>query len=82
VAAKVPTFHFTPATNLSIALAIAFTKMGCIMAIFMHLKYSSPLVKVFGTAALLWMLIFFVLIFGDFASHGWHNVFVSSPYSG
>lgn len=81
-AAKVPQLHFTIVINLVIALAIAFMKMGFIMGVFMHLKYSSGLVKVFGTAAIAWMVIFFTLVFCDFASHPWHNVFVSSPYGG
>lgn len=79
VAAKVPALEYSPAVNLIVALAIAFTKMAFIMLIFMHLKYSSKVVKVFGTAGLFWMMIFFTLTFADFASHGWHTVFVQPP---
>lgn len=79
VVAKVPALEYSPAWNLFVALAIAFAKMGLIMGIFMHLKYSSNPVRVFGTAGLFWMMIFFTLIFADYASHGWFTVFTVPP---
>jgi cytochrome c oxidase subunit IV len=59
------------AMNVVLALLIAFLKVAIIMAYFMHLKYSSALVKFFATATIFWVLIMFVITFGDYMTRGW-----------
>lgn len=66
VAAKWPALEFGLATNLMIALAIAFAKVFFIMSWFMHVKFSSPLVRTFAVMGFVFMLIFFVMIFNDY----------------
>lgn len=80
--------HFGPegsqALNLTIAMAIAGCKMIAIMAFFMHVKYSSSLVKVFAGIAFAFMVIFFAFTFADFVARNnhYHSTFVSDPYGG
>jgi cytochrome c oxidase subunit IV len=57
--------------NLPIALSIAIAKTVLIMMFFMHLKFSSSLVRIFGTAAFLWLIILFVLTLNDYWSRHW-----------
>ena len=57
--------------NLPIALAIAFLKAGIIVLYFMHVKFNSRLVQVFAGAAIIWLLIMFILTLADYATRGW-----------
>jgi len=61
--------------NDVIAMAIAGTKAGLVIAIFMHVKYQSPLIRIFAVAGFAWLLIFFVLILTDYQARlpvpGW-----------
>ncbi len=57
--------------NLWIALGIAIAKAGCIMAIFMGVKWLSPLVKMFALCAVAWLVILFVFFLVDYASPSW-----------
>ncbi len=57
--------------NLPIALTIALAKMAFIMANFMHLRFSTSLVRTFGVAAFLWLIILFLLTLSDYFSRGW-----------
>ena len=52
--------------NLAVALAIAITKMLCIMLIFMHVRWSSKLTMVFAGAGAFWFLIMIVYTFADY----------------
>ena len=63
--------------NLIIALAIAVAKALLIILFFMHVKYSSKLVKVFAGAGFLWLLILFALIIMDFVSRDQLSAFVN-----
>lgn len=59
------------ALNLPIAIVIAVIKAAIVMVFFMHLKYSSKLVVLFGTIAFLFLAIMFVFTFNDYAARGW-----------
>jgi cytochrome c oxidase subunit 4 len=52
--------------NLLIAVTIAVVKALLIVLFFMHLAYSTRLVRVFAGAALFWLLILFTLTLGDY----------------
>ena len=57
--------------NLIIALAIAFTKATLVVFIFMHVRQSSPLTKIFIIAGLFWFAILIALTFSDYLSRAW-----------
>src|SRR5437660_1298877 len=65
-AAAVPLGPF----NLPIAIAIAVIKAGLIMLFFMHLQWSSKLVRFFALGALMWLCIMFLLTLSDYLSAG------------
>ncbi|MBX3179761.1 MAG: cytochrome C oxidase subunit IV family protein [Candidatus Hydrogenedentes bacterium] len=68
--------------NLVLALAIAFCKMSLIILFFMHVKYSSNITRVFAAAGFLWLVIFFVLLFCDYAArqYGMDTPITTNPY--
>jgi cytochrome c oxidase subunit 4 len=53
-----------------IALAIAITKAGLIMAFFMHLRYSSKLTWVIAGMGFFWLIILLVITMGDYIARG------------
>ncbi len=59
---------FGGTANLIIALVIAFSKAFAILAIFMHLKYSSSLTRLCAVCGFLWMGILFAFTMQDFLS--------------
>jgi cytochrome c oxidase subunit 4 len=56
--------------NLPVSLGIAVAKALLIIAIFMHVRYSEPLVSVFAGAAFLWLGILIALSLTDYLSRG------------
>lgn len=56
--------------NLLIAVTIAVIKAVLIVLFFMHLRWSTPLVRVFAGASLFWLGILFVLTLSDYFSRG------------
>lgn len=74
--------HDWGAWNLVIAMAIAAIKVIVIALYFMHLKYSSPLVKFFGGAALFWLIIMFGLTFTDYMTRSMFGLPGSSVHGG
>jgi cytochrome c oxidase subunit IV len=57
--------------NLVIAMTIAVAKMLLVVLFFMHLRYSSGLVRLFAGAAIFWLSILFTLSLSDyFSRHG------------
>ena len=70
-------FHAVNGVNLWIALGIAIAKAGCIMAIFMGVKWSTPLVKMFALCAVAWLMILFTFFLVDYASPSWG---LGTPY--
>ena len=59
--------------NVPIALAIAFAKAILILLFFMHVRYGSPLVKLFASGGFFWLLIMLVYILTDVQARlmGW-----------
>lgn len=57
--------------NIAVAMAIAVAKAVIVVLYFMHVKWSSNLVKTFAGATLLWLLIMFVMTLTDYSSRGW-----------
>jgi cytochrome c oxidase subunit IV len=60
-----PSFH---GLNTIIALTIAFIKASIVVWFFMHVKFSSRLVKLSVGAGLFWLAIMFVLTLSDYNS--------------
>jgi cytochrome c oxidase subunit 4 len=60
--------------NLPIALTIAVAKVILIVLYFMHVKFSSTLVKIFSGTTLLWLAIMFMLTLADYFSRHWMPV--------
>jgi cytochrome c oxidase subunit 4 len=69
--------HLGP-LNLPIAIAIAVWKATLVVRNFMHLRYGTRLVQVFGVAALFWLAILFTLTLGDYMA----RMATSSGYAG
>ncbi|HSV12943.1 MAG TPA: cytochrome C oxidase subunit IV family protein [Tepidisphaeraceae bacterium] len=57
--------------NFPVALAIAITKATLVLLFFMHVKYSSRLVKMVVGMAFFFLLIMFGLTMTDYLSRGW-----------
>ncbi|HZU29816.1 MAG TPA: cytochrome C oxidase subunit IV family protein [Candidatus Angelobacter sp.] len=56
--------------NPVVALVIAFIKMSLVILFFMHVKYNSPLTRVFAAAGFVWFLIMVTLTMSDYLSRG------------
>lgn len=63
-------FHFGP-FNLVIAMSIAVAKTLLVILYFMHVRYSTPLTRVFAFVGFLWLTILLALLFSDPVSRGW-----------
>ena len=59
------------AMNAVVALAIACFKATIVVLFFMHVKYSTRLVKLTVVAGLYWMGILFALTFSDYLTRAW-----------
>jgi cytochrome c oxidase subunit IV len=57
--------------NTIIALTIAVAKALLVVLYFMHLRWSTALVRVFAGAALFWLTILFTLTLDDYFSRPW-----------
>ena len=57
--------------NAVVALAIACFKAMIVVLYFMHVKYSTGLIKITVIAGLYWMGIIFVLTLGDYLTRAW-----------
>ena len=67
VAAEVESGHW----NVPIALAIALAKTLLIVAFFMNLRFSSPLLRMFAAAGFFWLMIMLTFIAADVLTRGW-----------
>ena len=65
--------------NVVIALTIAVIKALLVVLYFMHLRFSTRLVQVFGGAAIFWLLILFTLTLTDYFSRSGPMLPVGSP---
>ena len=57
--------------NIVIALGIAFLKMMLVLLLFMHLLYSSKLVRVVFIAGFFWLTLLIGLTLTDYHSRSW-----------
>ena len=57
--------------NTVIALGIAFAKMMLVLLLFMHLLYSSKLIRVVLIAGFFWLALLVGLTFTDYHSRSW-----------
>ena len=57
--------------NILVAVLIALLKAFLVITIFMHVKYSSPLVKVYAVTGFIFLIIMFSFTFADFLSRDW-----------
>ena len=61
--------------NTVVALVIAFLKATLVVLIFMHIRWSTPLMRVVIAGGLFWLAIMLGLTFSDFASRGWLPIY-------
>ncbi len=57
--------------NIFVALAIAFVKATMVVLIFMHVRETSNLTKLYVVAGVFWLGILFVLTLNDYWTRGW-----------
>jgi len=59
--------------NVPIALAIAVAKATLILLYFMHLRYGSPLVRLFAAGGFFWLIILLAFLITDIQARlsGW-----------
>ena len=62
--------RFFPGANTLVALAIAFFKMTCVMLFFMHVYWSSKLIKLSAVASFFWLAIMFAYTMQDYLTRG------------
>jgi len=55
-----------PGANTLVALLIAFFKMTCVILFFMHVKWSSRLIKLAVVSGFFWMAIMFAFTMQDY----------------
>ena len=65
--------------NVVVALLIAFTKASMVAWIFMGVRYSTKLTRLFCVAGLVWLMILLLLTFSDYSSRGW--TYQAAPWS-
>lgn len=56
--------------SLLVALSIAITKAVLVIVFFMHVRYSSHLMKVFVAAGFLWLVLLIGITFSDYLTRG------------
>jgi cytochrome c oxidase subunit 4 len=57
--------------NVIIALGIAIIKVLLVALFFMHIKGSSPLLRLAATVGVIWLLIMLSLTLSDYFTRGW-----------
>jgi cytochrome c oxidase subunit 4 len=62
------------AWNVVLAVTIAVVKAALVMWFFMHLGYSTKLVRFMGFAALFWVVILFTITMSDYVARGWFKI--------
>src|SRR3954463_8456591 len=65
--------------NVVVALTIAFIKASIVAWIFMGVRYTSSLTKLFVVAGLVWLSILIVLTYTDYTSRNW--IYQARPWS-
>lgn len=59
-----------PGANTLVALAIAFTKMSCVMLFFMHVRWSPKLIWLAAICSFFWLAIMFSFTMQDYLTRG------------
>jgi cytochrome c oxidase subunit 4 len=59
-----------PGANTFVALAIAFTKMSCVMLFFMHVRWSPKLIWLAAICSFFWLSIMFAFTMQDYLTRG------------
>lgn len=57
--------------NVILALAIALFKASLVAWIFMGVRYTSQLTKLFVVAGIVWLMILVFITYSDYSSRGW-----------
>lgn len=57
--------------NTTAAITIAFIKAMLVVLFFMHLRYSSHLLKLVAASGLLWLMILLSLTMSDYLTRNW-----------
>ena len=57
--------------NIVLAMAIALTKVSLVAWIFMGVRYSTTLTRLFCVAGLIWLVIMMIVTSSDYVSRGW-----------
>jgi cytochrome c oxidase subunit 4 len=65
--------------NIVLAMAIALTKVSLVAWIFMGVRYSTSLTRLFCIAGLLWLVIMMIVTSSDYVSRGWQ--YQAQPWS-
>jgi cytochrome c oxidase subunit 4 len=65
--------------NIVIALLIAVTKASLVVWIFMGVRYTTNLTKLFVVAGLVWLGILVLITFSDYSTRSW--VYQAQPWS-
>ena len=65
--------------NIIVALAIALIKASLVAWIFMGVRYSTNLTRLFCVAGLVWLCIMILITFSDYTSRGW--IYQGQPWS-
>lgn len=60
--------------HLPVAMTIAVIKAVLIVLIFMHVYYSSSLVKISSVSSLLWVALLLSFLLADYFARGWLGV--------
>lgn len=59
--------------NVPLALAIAAAKATLIVLYFMHVRYGSPLVRLFAISGFVWLAILFAFVAADVLTRNWRG---------
>ena len=65
--------------NIIVAMAIAVTKASLVAWIFMGVRYTTNLTKLFVVAGLVWLSILVLVTFSDYSSRDW--TYQAQPWS-
>jgi cytochrome c oxidase subunit IV len=65
--------------NIVVALTIALIKASMVAWIFMGVRYSTTLTKLFCVAGLVWLAIMILITFSDYTSRSW--TYQAQPWS-
>ncbi len=65
--------------NVVVALAIAVIKASLVVWVFMGVRYTTTLTKLFVVAGLVWLSIMILITFSDYTSRSW--TYQAQPWS-